>query len=349
MPEAGLRDRPACRAAGCNAASRSRTSRRSWARSRAFVHALAHRAPLPPARSSSGSAATRRCRASPRRACCASRRRARAGRGARAREPHRRPARRARRRCRCRTRRCPARRSPAIPVRASDRGDRAQARRAIPALLAVFGGAQGARTINRATLGCYDRWRDRARPRRAPRVRAAEPRRVPRRARRAAARRATRSRTSSSPYEPHMDDAARAGDARGLPRRARARSPSSRSAGVPAVLVPLPGSPSDHQTRNAQTLEQAGAAVVVRDAECDAGRGSTRSCRSCSRAPERLERDGRGGAASSAGPTPRRASPISSRSTPVPDAAGEPSIAVPALDLARPAPPAHRRRRRRRA
>ena len=40
-------------------------------------------------------------------------------------------------------------------------------------------------------------------------------------------------------------------------------------AGVPAVLVPLPGSPSDHQTRNAQTLERAGAAVVVPDAECD--------------------------------------------------------------------------------
>ena len=30
-------------------------------------------------------------------------------------------------------------------------------------------------------------------------------------------------------------------------------------AGVPAVLVPLPGAPSDHQTRNAQTLERAGA------------------------------------------------------------------------------------------
>ena len=41
-------------------------------------------------------------------------------------------------------------------------------------------------------------------------------------------------------------------------------------AGVPAVMVPLPGSPSDHQTRNAQTLERAGAAVVLADAECDA-------------------------------------------------------------------------------
>ena len=38
------------------------------------------------------------------------------------------------------------------------------------------------------------------------------------------------------------------------------------------MFVPLPGSPSDHQMRNAQTLEQAGAALVVRDAECDPNR-----------------------------------------------------------------------------
>ncbi len=40
--------------------------------------------------------------------------------------------------------------------------------------------------------------------------------------------------------------------------------------GLPAVLVPLPGAPSDHQTRNAQTLERVGAAVMLRDDECDA-------------------------------------------------------------------------------
>jgi len=40
-----------------------------------------------------------------------------------------------------------------------------------------------------------------------------------------------------------------------------------------AVILPaLPGSPSDHQARNAQTLERAGAAVVVRDEECDPAR-----------------------------------------------------------------------------
>jgi UDP-N-acetylglucosamine--N-acetylmuramyl-(pentapeptide) pyrophosphoryl-undecaprenol N-acetylglucosamine transferase len=41
------------------------------------------------------------------------------------------------------------------------------------------------------------------------------------------------------------------------------------AAGVPAVLVPLPGAPGDHQTANARRLEAAGAAVVVPDGELD--------------------------------------------------------------------------------
>ncbi len=38
--------------------------------------------------------------------------------------------------------------------------------------------------------------------------------------------------------------------------------------GVPSVLIPLPGAPSDHQTRNAQTLEKAGAARMIADSDC---------------------------------------------------------------------------------
>jgi UDP-N-acetylglucosamine--N-acetylmuramyl-(pentapeptide) pyrophosphoryl-undecaprenol N-acetylglucosamine transferase len=38
--------------------------------------------------------------------------------------------------------------------------------------------------------------------------------------------------------------------------------------GLGAVLVPLPGAPGDHQTANARVLEEAGAAVLVPDAEC---------------------------------------------------------------------------------
>ncbi|HEX2038751.1 MAG TPA: glycosyltransferase, partial [Acidimicrobiales bacterium] len=36
---------------------------------------------------------------------------------------------------------------------------------------------------------------------------------------------------------------------------------------LPAVLVPLPGAPGDHQTANAGALVQAGGAVLVPDGE----------------------------------------------------------------------------------
>jgi UDP-N-acetylglucosamine--N-acetylmuramyl-(pentapeptide) pyrophosphoryl-undecaprenol N-acetylglucosamine transferase len=42
--------------------------------------------------------------------------------------------------------------------------------------------------------------------------------------------------------------------------------------GVPSVLVPLPGAPGDHQTRNASILAAAGAAVLLPDAQCSAER-----------------------------------------------------------------------------
>jgi UDP-N-acetylglucosamine--N-acetylmuramyl-(pentapeptide) pyrophosphoryl-undecaprenol N-acetylglucosamine transferase len=42
--------------------------------------------------------------------------------------------------------------------------------------------------------------------------------------------------------------------------------------GLPAVLVPLPGAPGDHQTANARHLADAGAAVLVPDAELDGAR-----------------------------------------------------------------------------
>jgi len=42
--------------------------------------------------------------------------------------------------------------------------------------------------------------------------------------------------------------------------------------GVPAVLVPLPGAPGDHQTANAGVLAAAGGAVVVPDGECSGER-----------------------------------------------------------------------------
>ena len=38
--------------------------------------------------------------------------------------------------------------------------------------------------------------------------------------------------------------------------------------GLPAVLVPLPGAPGDHQSANARVLERAGGALVLPDAQC---------------------------------------------------------------------------------
>jgi UDP-N-acetylglucosamine--N-acetylmuramyl-(pentapeptide) pyrophosphoryl-undecaprenol N-acetylglucosamine transferase len=42
--------------------------------------------------------------------------------------------------------------------------------------------------------------------------------------------------------------------------------------GVPAVLVPLPGAPGDHQTQNAYLLTAAGAGVLLPDSECEPAR-----------------------------------------------------------------------------
>ncbi len=38
-------------------------------------------------------------------------------------------------------------------------------------------------------------------------------------------------------------------------------------AGVPSILIPLPGAPKDHQTHNARELEKDGAAILLSDAE----------------------------------------------------------------------------------
>jgi UDP-N-acetylglucosamine--N-acetylmuramyl-(pentapeptide) pyrophosphoryl-undecaprenol N-acetylglucosamine transferase len=38
--------------------------------------------------------------------------------------------------------------------------------------------------------------------------------------------------------------------------------------GVPAVLVPLPGAPHDHQSKNARALADVGGAIVLSDAQC---------------------------------------------------------------------------------
>jgi UDP-N-acetylglucosamine--N-acetylmuramyl-(pentapeptide) pyrophosphoryl-undecaprenol N-acetylglucosamine transferase len=137
-----------------------------------------------------------------------------------------------------------------------------------PALIAVFGGAHGARTINRAALGCYDVWRDRS----DLAVRhVCGPRNIETcTAELAAARRAGDSlQYELVGYEERMDRLySKAAVA--VCRSGAGTIAELTAVGLPAILVPLPGAPSDHQTRNAQTLARAGAAVMLRDEACDA-------------------------------------------------------------------------------
>jgi UDP-N-acetylglucosamine--N-acetylmuramyl-(pentapeptide) pyrophosphoryl-undecaprenol N-acetylglucosamine transferase len=72
-------------------------------------------------------------------------------------------------------------------------------------------------------------------------------------------------------FEDHMDLLLSAADV--AVQRAGASTVAELTvAGLPAILVPLPGAPGDHQTANAARLAAAGAAVVIPDDELDAAR-----------------------------------------------------------------------------
>jgi UDP-N-acetylglucosamine--N-acetylmuramyl-(pentapeptide) pyrophosphoryl-undecaprenol N-acetylglucosamine transferase len=137
-----------------------------------------------------------------------------------------------------------------------------------PPLVAFLGGSQGARTVNRAALGLYDRWRDRTD---VAVHHVCGPTHIDDATTRLRALRRTGDTLEYDlvAYEDHVADL--------LERVAIVVGRSGAStvaeltvAGVPALLVPLPGSPGDHQTHNAVALVDAGAALLVPDAECDA-------------------------------------------------------------------------------
>ncbi len=65
--------------------------------------------------------------------------------------------------------------------------------------------------------------------------------------------------------------------------------------GAPAILVPLPGAPGDHQTANGRALEAAGAAVVVVDSDLD-GETLVATVDELLGDPDRLGEMARGGA-----------------------------------------------------
>ncbi len=131
--------------------------------------------------------------------------------------------------------------------------------------VAVFGGSLGAHRINRAVLDLSEKWQDR------------EDRSIYH----IVGRREWDEALSVRPdttglalvrvaYEDRMDEVYRSADV--VVCRAGAMTVAELTvAGVPSVLVPLPGAPGDHQTANARVLERAGAAVLLPDDRCDAG------------------------------------------------------------------------------
>ncbi len=130
--------------------------------------------------------------------------------------------------------------------------------------VAVFGGSLGARRINQAVFDLAERWKDRD----------------DRSIYHVVGRRQWDEALASRPgpdglalvrtdYEDRMDQLYAAADV--VVSRAGAMTVAELAVvGLPSILVPLPGSPGDHQTANARVLEQAGAAVLLPDAHCDA-------------------------------------------------------------------------------
>lgn len=137
-------------------------------------------------------------------------------------------------------------------------------------VVAVVGGSLGAGRLNDAALGLYDRWRDRddvvirhvtgERAYVACRSELEELRRPD-----------DRLAYELVAYEERMEELYE--HATVLAGRSGAVTVAELAVtGMPALLVPLPGAPGDHQTRNARVLVDAGAAILVPDAELDAAR-----------------------------------------------------------------------------
>ncbi|MGH9025324.1 MAG: undecaprenyldiphospho-muramoylpentapeptide beta-N-acetylglucosaminyltransferase [Acidimicrobiia bacterium] len=137
-------------------------------------------------------------------------------------------------------------------------------------LLSVFGGSLGARSLNRAAVGLYDRWRRRTDVS-VHHVTGSRDHDDCRQRLDALRRPDDQLRYTLVRYEDDMPGlytrttlaACRAG---------AVTVAELAAAGVPAILVPLPGAPADHQTRNAKAMAERGAAVVVPDSELDAAR-----------------------------------------------------------------------------
>ncbi len=171
--------------------------------------------------------------------------------------------------------------------------DRAGAREALSiadgqTVLLAFGGSLGSLRINEAVVGALASWR----PRRELTVRHV----IGERDWAALSERAPAPVVEGVTYVSvrYEDDMPRAFAAADLVlSRSGATTVAELGAiGVPAILVPLPGAPGDHQTANARALVDAGAAVLVPDAELTADR-LVREVDALVAEPGRLEAMGR--------------------------------------------------------
>jgi undecaprenyldiphospho-muramoylpentapeptide beta-N-acetylglucosaminyltransferase len=139
-----------------------------------------------------------------------------------------------------------------------------------PPLVVIFGGSLGARRLNQAALGLYDLWRSR------DDVAVHHVSGAAGHDDTVAALAALRRPGDELDYRlvRYEDDMPRLyATATAMVCRAGATTVAELAvAGVPSVLVPLPGAPGDHQTHNALALVEAGAGVLVPDAECDGAR-----------------------------------------------------------------------------
>jgi len=140
-------------------------------------------------------------------------------------------------------------------------------------LVAAVGGSLGARRVNEAVLDLAAAWADRGDLALYHVVGRRDADWVAQKAPVAADGRETPGALwyRQVPYEEHMERVYSAADL--VVSRAGGMTVAEIALiGVPAVLVPLPGAPGDHQTANARILVDAGAAVLVGDAACTGAR-----------------------------------------------------------------------------
>ena len=139
-------------------------------------------------------------------------------------------------------------------------------------VIAAFGGSLGAGRLNEAVIGLANRWSDRT----GLAIYHVVGARNADWAAAAAGELSLGSRTKGLvyvqvAYEDHMELVYAACDL--MVCRAGANTVAELTVtGTPAVLVPLPGAPGDHQNANASVLSKVGAALVIQDSELDSER-----------------------------------------------------------------------------